>query len=128
MYTERRNDSGQPAGGGRVFPATPCQRRLRQRSQSVRRWLLVTRHSANANTTTPCVNGQPTLSSIAYALDDELFQASVFREFEEAVAPGWRLVFHEGGHNLQKTHARLLSRKLREWITLVEGGGKELKP
>jgi pimeloyl-ACP methyl ester carboxylesterase len=54
----------------------------------------------------------PTL--VAWAMDDPVISMATFRALADAVPPGPRLEFVDGGHNVQKTHAQEIARAIGE--------------
>jgi hypothetical protein len=58
--------------------------------------------------------GCPTL--MAWAGDDQLIEASIFKELSEIVPEGPRLDFVEGGHNIQKSMAVEIAEKIVFWM------------
>ncbi len=59
----------------------------------------------------------PTL--VGYCEDDPLIEADIYRALAAACPPGPRLIFPEGGHNPQKTHAAAVAEALRDWVATL---------
>lgn len=62
---------------------------------------------------------------LAWALDDPLIEPLISHELSEAVGEdsGPRLVFARGGHNINKSHARVIARTLLSWMRELHLGG-----
>ena len=56
----------------------------------------------------------PTMS--AWAEDDAMIEASIYRELDPVLPQGPRLSFDSGGHNIQKTRAREIGDSLISWL------------
>lgn len=56
----------------------------------------------------------PTL--LSWAEDDIFIEPEISQELADACPPGPRLIFPEGGHNIQKTQAIELAQTLSSWI------------
>ena len=52
----------------------------------------------------------------AYCQDDHLIEEAIMEEFLKVCPDGPRLVFTEGGHNLQKTQAIEIAEALTDWL------------
>jgi pimeloyl-ACP methyl ester carboxylesterase len=57
---------------------------------------------------------QPTL--VAWALDDRMIPAAIYRELEQIAPQGPRMRFSHGGHNIQKTRAVELAQAIRSHV------------
>lgn len=55
-------------------------------------------------------------SLVAWAEDDRLVEADVVADLAEALPPGPRLVFPEGGHALQKSRSLEIGQALLRWV------------
>lgn len=62
---------------------------------------------------------------VAYATDDPLIESDISAAFSLALPPGPRLVFNDGGHNIQKVHANEVGAALLAWAGQVRDAGEE---
>lgn len=64
---------------------------------------------------------------VAWAKDDAFIEEEIFEAVSEQCRPGPRLAFEKGGHNIQKTKAKLLADELHQWMRSVVDGSHESK-